>query len=93
MNSSQLGDTTSLCEVTNISPLGFWVFVDQTEYFIPFTDYPKFEDSTIAQIHAVEQLGPGQLYWPDLDIDIELDALTRPEAFPLKFKPASPNPQ
>ncbi|MEW6241535.1 MAG: hypothetical protein AB1564_12070 [Chloroflexota bacterium] len=25
-------------------------------------------------------------HWPDLDIDIELEALQHPERFPLKFK-------
>jgi hypothetical protein len=93
MNSSLLGGTTSLCEVTNITPLGFWVFVDDAEYFVPFADYPEFEAATIAQIHAVQRVGPDQLHWPDLDIDIELDALTRPEAYPLKFHPSSSNPQ
>lgn len=93
MNSSQLGDTTSLCEVTNITPLGLWVFVDASEYFVPFADYPEFEAATIAQIHAVQRIGHGQLYWPDLDIDIELDALTRPESYPLKFKQSLTSPR
>ncbi len=88
MTSSQLGDATSLCEVTNITALGFWVFVDATEYFVPFADYPEFQAATVAQIHAVKRVGPGQLHWPDLDVDIEIDALTRPEAYPLKFRPA-----
>jgi hypothetical protein len=93
MNLSLRGGITSLCEVTNITPLGFWVYVDEAEYFVPFADYPEFEAATIAQIHAVQRVGPSQLYWPDLDIDIELDALTRSEAYPLKFNSSSPNPR
>ena len=88
MTSSQLGEVASKCEVTNITALGFWVFVDATEYFVPFGDYPEFQSATIAQIQAVKLVGPGQLHWPDLDMDVELDALVRPEAYPLKFKPA-----
>lgn len=41
---------------------------------------------TVAQIYAMEQLGPGQFYWPELDIGVELEALEQPERFPLIFQ-------
>jgi hypothetical protein len=74
--------------ITNISALGFWLLIDDREYFVPFADYPVFKDATVAQIYKVQQLGSGQLCWPELDADIELDALQHPEQFPLQFKPA-----
>ena len=60
--------------------------VEDREYFVPFSDYSAFLDATVSQIHGVRQPGPGQLSWPELDVDIELEALDRPEAFPLKFR-------
>jgi len=86
MSSLPLGVSTSVSEVTNITAHGFWLFVDDREYFVPFADYPVFQTATVAQIYAVRRIGPTQFHWPELDADIELDALERPEAFPLKFK-------
>jgi hypothetical protein len=80
------GAAISHSEVTNISAFGFWFLVDDTEYFVPFADYPDFRGATVAQIYAMERLGPAQFHWPQLDIDIELEALTHPEQFPLLFQ-------
>lgn len=80
------GISTSGSEVTNIGPAGFWVLVDGTEYFVPFADYPIFRAATIEQITSMQHLGGGQLHWPALDADVELDALARPEQYPLRFR-------
>ena len=87
MNSSPPGAATSVCEVTNISTQGFWLLVDDLEYFVPFADYPMFRDATVAQIHALRRSGPGQVHWPALDADIDLDSLAHPESYPLLFHP------
>jgi len=86
MNLSPIGVDTSPNEVTNISHIGFWLLVDDREYFVPFDDYPAFLQANIPQIYNVERLGPDQFHWPDLDIDIELEALEHPERFPLIYK-------
>ncbi len=86
MSLSPDGINTSLSEVTNISHLGFWLLLDDKEYFVPFQDYPGFLDASIPQIYNVQQIGPGEFHWPDLDIDIELDALEHPERFPLRYQ-------
>jgi hypothetical protein len=86
MNSSQPGTNISPSEVTNIEALGFWVLVEDKEYFIPFTDYPVFKGASVEQIFRMQQLSPNQLHWPDLDADIEIDALEQPEHYPLVFK-------
>jgi hypothetical protein len=67
--------------------LGFWLLVNDKEYFVPFQDYPGFLDASISQIYTVRQIGPGQFHWPELDIDIELEALEFPERFPLQYQP------
>ncbi len=50
MSLFQDGISTSLSEVTNISHHGFWLLVDDREYFVPFKDYPGFTEATITQI-------------------------------------------
>ena len=84
-----LGIDISHSEVTNISAIGFWLLVDDREYFVPFSDYHAFKNATVAQIYNVERLDPRQFFWPDLDVDIELGALQHPEQFPLQFKIAT----
>ncbi len=73
-------------EITDIGATGFWLLVDRREYFVPYKDYPGFRNATVAQICAVRRLGPTQLSWAALDIDVELEALEHPEQFPLQFK-------
>ena len=87
MSLSQNGISTSLSEVTNITHHGFWLWVDDREYFVPFKDYPGFTEATITQIYHVQRQGASQFHWPDLDIDIELEALDEPERYPLKYRP------
>ena len=86
MTSFRPGESTFQAEVTSITAVGFWLLTGDREYFVPFADYPGFREATVAQIVNVEQPGPGQLYWADLDIDIELAALDQPERFPLEFR-------
>ena len=78
---------TIYCEVTNIIHHSFWLLVDNREYFVPFKDYPGFTEATITQIYHVQRQGVSQFHWPDLDIDIELEALDEPERYPLKYRP------
>ncbi len=85
MISEQPGIATSQSEVTDVILTGFWLLVDDREYFVPFEDYPVFRGATIAQIYNVQRLGPTQFHWPELDADIELEALEQPERFPLAF--------
>ena len=87
MTSRMPGVATFPCEITAINPLGFWLLIDDAEYFVPFGDYPVFKSASLDQIFAFERLGPGQLYWPALDADIELAALREPERYPLVFQP------
>ena len=87
MNSSQPGyDISTNDGVTNISTLGFWILIDGKEYFIPFSEYPVFKRSTIEQICCFQKLSPKQLYWKELDCDIEIDSLENPKNFPLTFR-------
>ena len=68
--------------------MGFWLLVDDREYFVPFSDYPVFQQATVAQIYAVQRIGPDQFHWPELDADVELGALEAPERYPLQYHPS-----
>jgi hypothetical protein len=79
------GSAISQYEITSITRLGFWLLVDDLEYFVPFVDYPAFTHATVAQIHDIQRPGARQFHWPQLDVDIELNALEHPERYPLAF--------
>jgi hypothetical protein len=84
--SNKPGIGTFQSEVSNISSFGFWLLVEDKEYFVPFSDYPQFRNATVEQILGMRQISPSQFHWQDLDIDIEIDALETPDRFPLKFR-------
>jgi len=86
--SKKLGKSISAnakAEVQNISNQGIWVLVNDQEFFMPFKDFPWFLQATIAQIYNLKMFHGKHLHWPDLDVDIELQSLKYPEAYPLKF--------
>ncbi|HKZ87267.1 MAG TPA: DUF2442 domain-containing protein [Anaerolineae bacterium] len=86
MSLEQLGIDISHSEVTSVGPAGFWLLVDDAEYFVPFADYPVFQIATVDQIFNVQRLSPRQFHWPALDADVELDALEHPEHYPLVWR-------
>ena len=83
MTLSVPGTNTSLVEVTNISKYGFWLYVDGTEYFLPFADFPWFQTAPVRAILNVERLHQEHLDRPDLDVDLELDSVRAPHEYPL----------
>lgn len=88
MKSKLAGESTSEVEVSSISKHGFWLFLHGHEYFLPFEKFPWFKDASISSILKVELPQPHHLYWPDLDVDLELESIKSPEKYPLIYKPA-----
>lgn len=80
------GTNTSVSEVTSVGAHGFWLLINGEEYFVAFDDYPVFRQATVEQIFQVKKFGLDQLHWPDLDVDIELNALRHPENYPLVWR-------
>lgn len=80
------GKHSSETEVTHISGHGVWLLVDDREYFMPYDEFPWFKDASIGQVLHVQLQGPGHLYWPELDVDLTIEAIEHPERFPLKAK-------
>ena len=83
MESAPRGRPTSEVEVTNISSHGFWLWIEDREFFLPFEHFPWFREAGLSQILNVELPGPGHLYWPGLDVDLAVESLEHPERFPL----------
>ena len=86
MTSKTLGKPISEVEVSNISSHGFWLFMADKEFFLPYNQFPWFEDATVKQICDVQLLHGNHLFWPQLDVDLELDSLQNPDNYPLAYK-------
>jgi hypothetical protein len=72
--------------VANIDSHGFWLLVRGKEYFLPYEDYPWFKDAKVSEILNVELHHKSHLHWPDLDVDLCVESLEHPDAFPLMYK-------
>ncbi len=73
-----------LVSVENITPFGIWLYIKGKEYFLSYQDYPYFQDQTLSSIQDVQLVHESHLYWPELDVDLEIDNLDNPEKYPLK---------
>ncbi len=77
------GADISAVEVTNISKHGFWLLLGDEELFLPFGTFPWFRDASVGKILRVELPSQHHLYWPELDIDLEVESILHPEQYPL----------
>ena len=91
MKSLRHGKNTSVT-VENITPFGIWLFVKEKEYFLSYRDYPYFKDQTLNSIQNVQLLHGYHLYWPELDVDLEIDNLENPQKYPLKSRTMKKHP-
>lgn len=82
---------STLVRVENITPFGIWLFINRKEYFLDFDIFPYFREQSIKAVQNVDLLHDVHLYWPDLDIDLEIDNLENPEKYPL-FSRVTPTP-
>ncbi len=72
--------------VENITPHGIWMFVKGREYFLHYRAYPFFKGRTPKAIKYVQLFHERHLYWPALDVDLEIDNLENPLKYPLMSK-------
>ena len=82
-----LGTPTSEIEVTLTSRKGFWLLLDDEELFVPYSEFPWFKQATIEEVTTVERPSSNHLYWPLLDVDLSVDSVRDPGAFPLVSRP------
>lgn len=77
------GTSTFPVEVSHVSRHGFWILVGDEELLLPFAQFPWFREATIHQLTDVERPTANHLRWPGLDVDLSLDSIRDPAAFPL----------
>ena len=54
MKSQKHGTGTSEIEVSNVSPFGFWILLNEKEYFLPFSSFPWFKQAKLDELFNVE---------------------------------------
>jgi hypothetical protein len=86
MKSEITGNATSGAEVLNVSPHGFWLLVQEREFFLDSDLFPWFRQATLDQLFAVELHHRDHLHWPRLEVDLDLDRIEHPERYPLVAK-------
>lgn len=74
-------------EVTNICPVGLRLMYAGEEYLLRYDDFPWFLEAPIQKVFRVIEEKSGHLRWPELDIELSLDSIKRPGAFPLVYDP------
>ena len=77
------GTSTFPVEATNVSRHGLWLLVGDEELFLPSEHFPWFRDASIEKISVIERQTADHLYWPLLDIDLSVESIRTPAAFPL----------
>ncbi len=80
------GISTLAVEVTHVSRHCFWLLLDHEELAVPFSDFPWFKSATIEQLCEIERPTENHLYWPELDLDLSVESIRKPESFPLISK-------
>ncbi len=85
MQSNAHGKNISKIEVTHISSRGLWILLLGKEYLLSYENYPWFRDASVSQILDVKTSHGKYLHWPQLDVDLEIESLGRPEGYPLVF--------
>jgi len=77
------GIVTSGVEVTNVSLHGFWLLLGDEELPVSFAQFPWFKKATIEQLLDVQRPTENHLFWPQLDVDLSVESIRDPSAFPL----------
>ncbi len=82
-SSAKRGSRTSAAEVANVSPQGFWLWLDARELFVAFRENPWSADASTRALTTVEGPSAHHLSWPLLDVDLAVESIEAPERFPL----------
>lgn len=60
--------------------------LDNEELFVSYAEFPWFKQATVEQITTIERPSSNHLYWPLLDVDVSVESIRDPAAFPLISK-------
>ena len=67
------------------------MLLDGEELLLEFKRFPWFREASIGQILRVERPAAHHLYWPDLDVDVEVDSIRDPKKYPLMSRVGLPS--
>jgi hypothetical protein len=84
--SRRRGRSTSAVEVSGLSRRGLWLLVGEVEFYLPYEQFPWFAEARVRDAYEVELLHETHLYWPALDVDLDLDSLQHPDDYPLIYR-------
>ena len=48
-----------------------------------YDDFPWFREQPVKSIVKVEELAPGHLHWPEIEVDLTEEMIEHPDRFPL----------
>lgn len=83
MRSASRGSATLKVEVSTISSQGVGLRLGSEEIFLPFAEFPWFREATVESVLHVERPSAHHLYWPKLDVDVDVESIRAPERYPL----------
>jgi len=87
MKYSEIGTNISNPEVTDISPFGIWLLHLGKEFFLSYEEFPWFQNAPVRKVFSVVAESPEHLRWPELDVDVSMESIRDPGAFPMVYEP------
>ena len=75
--------STSPAEGTNVSRHGRRLLVGDEELCLSFEHFPWFRGAGIEKISVVERERADHLYWPLQNVELSVESIRTPNAFPL----------
>lgn len=76
-------DVEMNAEILGITSQGLRLYVGGEVLFLSYSDFPWFRKAPVEAVFNVQPLGVESLTWPDLDIDLSIDSIRRPDSYPL----------
>lgn len=86
MKSKARGKNISRVDVVSVSRYGIWLNAGGREYVLPYAEFPWFRNAKPCQLKDIRFLHGHHLFWPKLDIDLDLDCISNPKNYPLQAK-------
>ena len=77
------GIVTSNVEVVQVTPFGVWLAWGEEELFLDHDLFPWFRHAPVEKIFDVVEESDGHFYWPELDVDLDVDRIRHPDRYPL----------
>ena len=86
MKSKARGKNILKVDVVSVSRYGIWLNADGREYALPYAEFPWFRHAKPGQLKNIQFLHGHHLFWPKLDIDLDLNCISNPKNYPLAAK-------